>query len=109
MFGWFGLKVDQRKSFEFLGKAWGHSQYKSASEGFSKDAVMEPDAIDALDYKLGQDHSVIIATNSRTAIHNLLRKEDLQKIESLKMRCGREIGIFNDVVNIKLIVVRHVM
>ena len=31
-----------------------------------------------------------------------LEKEDLQKIESLKMRCGPKIGIFNDVGKYKI-------
>ncbi len=94
-----------KKITEFLGKkAWGHSQYKSASEGFEQDAVMEPDAIDALDYKLGQDHSVVIATNSRTAkIHNLLRKGGFaeNRIIENEVRAGK-IGIFNDVGKYKI-------
>ncbi len=90
---------------DFLGKkSWDYAQYKSASEGFEQDAVMEPDAIDALDYKLGQDHTVVIATNSRTAkIHNLLRKGGFaeDRIIENEVQAGK-IGIFNDVGKYKI-------
>lgn len=85
---------------EFLGKkGWEEAQYQFASTRFEQDAVMEPDAIDALDYKLGQDHSIAIATNSGAGkIHTLLRKGGFKEDRIIEndVQPGK-IGVFDDV------------
>ncbi|MBI4127367.1 hypothetical protein HY463_01535 [Candidatus Peregrinibacteria bacterium] len=46
------------------GSPWEDEMYQFASEKFWDQAIMDPDAIEAIDYALEQDNPIVVATNS---------------------------------------------